>query len=79
MKPVFYLVFRRDRLTHETPKLYHIGTSQLICCENQLTGFYMMATLAFNELKIFFLPKFRFFSILEFNQCGWDYFLRNPK
>ena len=25
-------------------------TSQLICRANQLTGFYMMATLAFNEL-----------------------------
>ena len=25
-------------------------TSQLICFENQLTGFYMMPTLAFNEL-----------------------------
>ena len=26
-------------------------TSQLICCANQLTGFYMSATLAFNGLK----------------------------
>ena len=26
-------------------------TSQLICSANQLTGFYMMATLAFNELN----------------------------
>ena len=29
---------------------HHIETSQLICRANQLTGFYMMATLAFNEL-----------------------------
>ena len=28
----------------------HIETSQLICTTNQLTGFYMRATLAFNEL-----------------------------
>ena len=29
----------------------HIETSQLICYANQLTGFYMMATLAFNGLN----------------------------
>ena len=29
----------------------HIETSQLICCANQLTGFYMRATLALNELN----------------------------
>ena len=28
-----------------------IESSQLICSANQLTGFYMMAVLAFNELK----------------------------
>ena len=28
----------------------HIETSQLICCANQGTGFYMRATLAFNGL-----------------------------
>ena len=27
---------------------HHVGTSQLICRANQLTGFYMIATLAFN-------------------------------
>ena len=27
-------------------------TSQLICSANQMTGFYMMATLAFNELMM---------------------------
>ena len=30
---------------------HHTETSQLICRANQLTGFYMMATLAFNELR----------------------------
>ena len=29
---------------------HHIETSQLICRANQLTGFYMMVTYAFNEL-----------------------------
>ena len=29
---------------------HHTETSQLICSANQLTGFYMMATLALNEL-----------------------------
>ena len=33
------------------PKLPYIEISQLICCANQLTGFYMTATLAFNELS----------------------------
>ena len=31
---------------------HHIETSQLICRVNQSTGFYMIVTLAFNELKI---------------------------
>ena len=30
---------------------HHIETSQLICSANQLTGFYMIAILAFNELN----------------------------
>ena len=30
----------------------HIETSQWICCANQLTGFYMRATLALNGLNI---------------------------
>ena len=29
----------------------HIETNQLICCVNQLTGFYMRATLAFNTFR----------------------------
>ena len=32
------------------PVCAHIETSQLICFANQLTGFYMRAKLAFNEL-----------------------------
>ena len=28
----------------------HVETSQLICCANQLTGFYMRATLTLNGL-----------------------------
>ena len=47
------VVFRRittEQLTHWTPKLPHIETSQLICEANQLTGLYIMATLVFNEL-----------------------------
>ena len=30
----------------------HIETSQLICCANQLTGFYVMVTLASNGLNL---------------------------
>ena len=33
---------------------HHIETSQLICSANQLTGFYMMTTLVFYELKVKF-------------------------
>ena len=29
---------------------HHVETIQLICFANQFTGFYMIATLAFNEL-----------------------------
>ena len=34
-------------------KKHHIETSQLICSANQLTGFYLMETSAFNELTHF--------------------------
>ena len=33
------------------PKLPSYRNHQLICRANQLTGFYMMATLAFNDLN----------------------------
>ena len=36
---------------------HHIETSQLICTANQLTGFYMMPTLAFNELILLYKIK----------------------
>ena len=36
-----------------------IETSQLICSANQLTGFYMIATLVFNELNIVVLQRHR--------------------
>ena len=32
---------------------HYIDASQLICRANQLSGFYMMATLEINELKYF--------------------------
>ena len=41
----------------------HIETSHLVCCVNQLTGFYMRATLALNGLK---LLKSMFFKLEEF-------------
>ena len=37
----------------KSPSCHHIETIQLICSANQLTAFYMMATLAFNELMDF--------------------------
>ena len=39
-----------QRLLFQKQSCHHIETSRLICSANQLTGFYMMATLAFNEL-----------------------------
>ena len=43
-------------------------TSQLICCADQLIGFYLMAILAFHELKLFQAqknPEYRHFSRSE--------------
>ena len=37
------------RLTHKTPKLSSYNNQSIEA--NQLTGFHMMATLAFNELR----------------------------
>ena len=40
------------KLIHQTPQsFHHIEASQLIYRSNQLTGFYMVITLAFNELS----------------------------
>ena len=44
------------------PKLPSVETSQLVCSGNQLTSFYMMTTLAFNELKSVFLKILQDFS-----------------
>ena len=47
---------------------HHVGTSQLICGANELTGFYMLVTLAFNELKLTWSQqniKLRYFLSLE--------------
>ena len=38
-------------VTFKCQNCHHIETSQQICCANQLTGFYVMTTLAFNESK----------------------------
>ena len=44
---VFHLLIKRQ-------SCHHIETSQLICsAANQVTGFYMMVTLGFNELRIY--------------------------
>ena len=43
------LYFTRTQII-QRQRCHHIETSQLICRTNQLTGFYMMATLAFNNL-----------------------------
>ena len=42
--PIKYKLIKRQNC-------HHIQISQLICSANQLTGFYMMTTLAFNELR----------------------------
>ena len=42
------------------PKLNHIETSQLIYHANQLTGFYMMETLEFNELSYAYYSYYQF-------------------
>ena len=43
----------------------HIKTSQLICCANQLTGFYIRATLALNGLIAVTFLKFSKFTLLQ--------------
>ena len=61
---------------------HHIETSELISSANQLTGFYMVTTLAFNELKsgdmqVVFINKCKsceisnqmFFNVMFSMQC----------
>ena len=45
-----YLIFLVFHELIKRQSCYNIETSQLICTANQLTGFCVMATLAFNEL-----------------------------
>ena len=50
----------------------HIETSQLICCANQLTGFYMRVTLAFDgsmELINSMLKLAQVILMLTSNKC----------
>ena len=49
---IIYLIGRDSCLTHKRQSCNYIEASQLICIANHLTGFYMMVTLAFNELII---------------------------
>ena len=44
--------FIQTRLTHSRAKLSSYRKQSVICSANQLTGFYMKATLAFNELTL---------------------------
>ena len=46
-----YFGMEKSCLTHWVLVFPHIETSHLICCANQLTGFYMMDTLALNGLN----------------------------
>ena len=43
---------------------HHIETRQLICSADQLTSFYMMATMAFNELMEVVKKKLRLLAML---------------
>ena len=45
---------------------HYIETIQLICIANQSTGFYVMATLAFNELKLCIQIRFKLFESISF-------------
>ena len=50
MSPNNFLIRKNQFIKRQS--YYYIETSQLIWRANQLTGFYMMATLAFNELVL---------------------------
>ena len=67
---------------------HHIETSQLICSANQLVGFYMMATLAFNALithltipPLLAYPRFELLFILYTDTLlsGLDFALSDSK
>ena len=48
----------------------HIETSQFICRTDQLTGFYMMATLAF-KVDAQFVQKVTFEPLMDFKQIHY--------
>ena len=67
----YLLLFGWVTLTHKCQCCPCIETSQLICCANQLTGFYMRAKLAFNACSPCILRhKYRGF-IFWFNLLNW--------
>ena len=51
---VFFQPFQ-DQFCHDNETIH------LICTANQLTGFYMVATLGWNELKVFDIVSFNSF------------------
>ena len=57
----------RDNKLVKRHSCHHIETSQLTCSANQLTGFYMMVTLVFNELIM--ILNFVFKSRLIIAKC----------
>ena len=67
----FLLRRKRTRFTHQSCD--HIETSQLTRIANQLTGFYMIATLTLNELM--FLHCFTLTHELS-HLCGTKWFKR---
>ena len=54
---------------------HHIETSQLICSPNQLTGFYMIATMAFNDLIFLVLSQYglacKYGKIVQISMYNW--------
>lgn len=59
--PSATLIISLDELI-KRPCHHYIETIQLICIANQSTGFYVMATLAFNEVSGLLLSKSSFNS-----------------
>ena len=70
---LYYLIKRQS--------CHHVETSQLISRANQLAGFYMMVTLAFNELRTMFHQKHKYpflysiYGCLVYFLCGKQIFL----
>ena len=49
---------------------HHVETNQLICIANQLPGFYMKATFAFNELMLTSLKRYQYFRAWNIKQSS---------